>query len=131
MAISLDNAFGIHETALKLRARRTELLAGNLANADTPNYKAKDIDFKTALKQAGDAGSASIKTTHPAHIGGSAASGANYELYRVPHQPTLDGNTVETHIEQAAFARNAVEYQASLRFLQGRVSGLIKAIKGE
>ncbi len=134
MAISLDTVFGVHEQALKLRAKRTELIASNLANADTPGYKARDIDFQTALKQAtggGDMGT--LKTTHSKHISTSmAGEGAMTDLvkYRVPQQPALDGNTVEIHVEQAAFAKNAIEYQATLKFLEGRSKGILSAIKG-
>ena len=136
MAISLDNIFGIHEQALKLRAQRTELLASNLANADTPGYKAKDIDFESALRGAmgGSAGadSTAMRTTHSGHIQDLSGGGGldSWIKYRVPHQPALDGNTVETHIEQAAFARNAVEYQATLQFLSGKSRKLMQAIKG-
>ncbi len=135
MAISLDNVFGIHEQALKLRAQRTELLASNLANADTPGYKAKDIDFESALRGAmgGSAGATStaMRTTHSGHIQDPSGGALDAWIkYRVPHQPALDGNTVETHIEQAAFARNAVEYQATLQFLSSKSKNLMQAIKG-
>ncbi|MFC1751215.1 flagellar basal body rod protein FlgB [Pseudomonadota bacterium] len=134
MAFSLDNVLGVHEHSLKLRAKRTELIASNLANADTPGYKAKDIDFQTALKQAtsgSDMGK--MKTTHAKHISTSLEGGgvmAELIKYRVPHQPALDGNTVETNVEQAAFAKNSIEYQASLRFLESRSKGILNAIKG-
>lgn len=139
MAISLDNVFGIHEQALKLRAQRTELLASNLANADTPGYKAKDIDFDAALRSAmSNSGSNSgnestaMRTTNAAHMQDLSAGGGldSWIKYRVPNQPALDGNTVETHVEQAAFARNAVEYQATLQFLSGESKSLMQAIKG-
>ncbi len=135
MAISLDNVFGVHEAALQLRAQRTEVLASNLANADTPNYKAKDIDFQAAMKQAtsSSAGGA-LKTTHKGHISSAGLGGHggldNNVKFRIPTQPALDGNTVETHVEQAAFAKSAMEYQATLRFFEGRSKGIIKAIKG-
>jgi len=134
MALSLDTVFGVHEQALKLRAKRTELIASNLANADTPGYKARDIDFQAALKQAASGSDlGNMKTTHSNHISTSmAGEGALAELikYRVPQQPALDGNTVETHVEQAAFAKNAIEYQATLKFLEGRSKGILSAIKG-
>ncbi len=134
MAISLDNVFGVHEQALKLRAQRTELLASNLANADTPGYKAKDIDFEAAMRSATKGGgeeAATMRTTHSGHIQNLSNGGLDSWIkYRVPHQPALDGNTVETHIEQAAFAKNAVEYQATLQFLGGKSKGLMHAIKG-
>lgn len=134
MAISLDKVFGVHEQAIRLRAQRTELLASNIANADTPGYKARDVDFAAALKGAMGAGSTEMtvmRTTNSAHMAGMAAGGLDAWIkYRVPHQPALDGNTVETHIEQAAFARNAVEYQATLQFLSGKSKNLLHAIKG-
>jgi len=130
---NLDNAFGIHADALKFRAQRTAQLAANIANADTPNYKAKDIDFEAAMKQVQQANDGSmLKRTHQGHMSmsGNSASSAPL-LYRIPLQPSIDGNTVNTQLEQAAFAKNAVEYQASFNFLNGRVKGLLKAIKGE
>jgi flagellar basal-body rod protein FlgB len=131
--MSLDNVFGLHATALRLRAQRTELLASNLANADTPNYKAKDMDFQAAMKQAVAGQSAgALKTTHAGHMTGSGTGGMeDYVKFRIPTQPALDGNTVETHVEQAAFSRNAMEYQATLRFLEGKSKSIVNAIKGE
>lgn len=133
MAFNLDNAFGIHGDALKLRARRTAQLAANIANADTPNYKAKDIDFQTAMKQVQQASSASnLQRTHRDHMTTSGAAGQEVPLqFRVPSQPSVDGNTVNAQVEQAEFARNAVEYQASFNFLNGRIKGLLTAIRGE
>ena len=134
MPISLDNVFGIHEQALKLRAQRTELIASNLANADTPGYKAKDIDFESALRSAMNGSSAeatAMHTTNSAHMQDLSSGGLDSWIkYRVPHQPALDGNTVETHVEQAAFARNAMEYQATLQFLSNKSKSLMQAIKG-
>lgn len=134
MAISLDNIFGIHEQALRLRSQRTELLASNLANADTPGYKAKDIDFEAALRGAMNGGgteATSMRTTSSGHIQDLSSGGLDgWIKYRVSHQPALDGNTVESHVEQAAFARNAVEYQATLQFLSGKSRSLMQAIKG-
>ena len=133
MPISLDNVFGVHEAALKLRAQRTEVLASNLANADTPNYKAKDIDFQAAMKTATASSSAgSLKTTQKGHISSASLGGGldSFVKFRIPTQPALDGNSVETHVEQAAFAKNAMEYQATLRFLEGKSKGIMKAITG-
>ena len=110
--------FGIHGAALELRSQRMGLLASNIANAGTPGYKARDIDFAAALK---------------AKMNGAgvdqAAEGAT--LYRVPVMPTLDGNTVEMATEQTAFAENAVGYSATLSFIRGRVESLTRAMKGE
>jgi len=133
--INFDKALGSHEKALLFQSRRTAILASNIANADTPGYKARDIDFNQALKQenADTISSTSLKTTHPRHIGNSDSdtlSGVEMK-YRTPSQPTLDGNTVELQKEQAAFAENAVRYQATLKFLGGRFRGLRAAIRGE
>jgi flagellar basal-body rod protein FlgB len=134
MAINFDAAFGIHEQALLLRSERAGVLAMNLANADTPNYKARDIDFRAELARLAGGGAEGLRTTRSGHIGGgteSAIPGRAEHLYRMPVQPSLDGNTVDTQVEQAAFLKNALGYQASLRFLSGRVSGLLLAIKGQ
>ncbi len=129
----MDNLFGIHATALKLRANRAELLAGNIANADTPNYKARDIDFRHVLKQAGKSSNSSeIVTTNARHINSAGTSKMGAEImYRIPNQPSLDGNTVDLQTERSAFMENSIMYQASLRFLNGRISGLMTAIRGE
>jgi len=133
VAFNLDNAFGMHADALKLRAQRTAQLAANIANVDTPNYKAKDIDFQSALKQVQQASSAStLVRTQAGHISSSGGTASAAPLsYRMPLQPSFDGNTVNAQIEQAAFAKNTVEYQASFSFLNGRIKGLMTALKGE
>ncbi len=113
-----DNLFGIHGAALTLRSQRMGLLASNLANAGTPGYKAKDIDFAAALKA----------TTGGASEAQAVASATRY---RMPVMPSLDGNTVEMATEQTAFAENAVGYSATLSFIRGRVETLTRAIKGE
>jgi flagellar basal-body rod protein FlgB len=112
--MAFDNIFGIHATALQLRNQRMSMLASNIANAATPNYKARDIDFAKALSLA---------------EGGKGADGAI--TYRVPLMPSLDGNTVEMATEQTAFAENALAYRSSLAFLQGRIGTLSRALKGE
>ena len=127
----MDDLFGIHATALKLRANRAELLAANIANADTPGFKARDIDFKQALKMAATNRS-EITTTHARHINndGNSLFGTDV-LYRTPLQPSLDGNTVDLQTERSAFLENSMMYQASLRFLNGKINGLKMAIRGE
>ncbi|NJD07058.1 MAG: flagellar basal body rod protein FlgB [Methylococcaceae bacterium] len=132
MAISFDTALGIHPLALKLREQRNDILAGNLANADTPNYKAQDLDFQAVL-QGVDRSSAPIRptVTQAAHqLPPESAFGSELK-YRIPSQPSLDGNTVETEREHLRFAENAVQYQASLQFLSNKFIGLKTAIKGE
>ena len=132
MAISLDSALGIHAEALTLRAQRAELLAANLANADTPNYKAKDLDFARLLTGLVNTADESLRQTHAAHRDSSGAIAGEHEvLYRIPGQPTLDGNTVDTQVEQSKFLENALAYQASLTLLNQRISGLQLAIRGE
>jgi flagellar basal-body rod protein FlgB len=134
MPTKLDSYLGVHATALKLRSQRTEVLAANLANADTPNYRARDIDFKAALAEAGAPGrGVHLATTKAGHIGAGGVNGtASPELkYRVPLAPALDGNTVDTQLEQAAFAENSVRYQATLQFLSSKFRGLMTAITGQ
>jgi len=131
MALSFDKALGIHADALQVRSRRLELLASNLANADTPNYKARDIDFRAALGQAEQGQAVSIRRTHTAHMSVGAPGLGIEPQYRVPNQPSLDGNTVDAQLEQAAFSQNAVQYQASLDFLNSRFRGLRSALGGD
>ena len=133
MPINFDSALGIHADAIRIRSQRAELLASNLANVDTPNYKARDIDFQAALKMATSGQSDHIKTTHKKHFptSGSGESFSSALLYRTPMQDSLDGNTVDEQIEQSAFMQNAIQYQVSLDFLGGKFRSLRTAIKGE
>ncbi|HEU4618213.1 MAG TPA: flagellar basal body rod protein FlgB [Gammaproteobacteria bacterium] len=129
----IDAAFGIHTRALAVGAKRLELIAGNLANSDTPGFKARDIDFREVLQGETDSGlqPLSLRTTEAGHQAGGAASLDGEALYRVPNHPSLDGNTVDTELEQSAFAEATVRYQASLDFLAGRIDALRKALRGE
>ena len=129
--MKLDNLLGIHEQALELRARRAEVLASNIANADTPGYQARDFDFRAMLQQ--EMGSTvRLQVTRPGHIQTEGGIVPPSQMgYRVPSQPSLDGNTVDTQLEHAAFASNALEYQASLQFLGGEIRTLMTAIKGQ
>lgn len=127
----IDSALGVSPQALALRARRVELLSANIANADTPGYKARDIDFGAAMREASGLQDG-LRRTHDRHLGsGNAGAAAGEVLYRVPGQPSLDGNTVETQVEHAEFMDNAVRYQASLNFLDGRIASLRLAIRGQ
>lgn len=131
----LDQYIGVHAAALDVRARRTEVIANNLANADTPGFKARDLDFRTALARAAgeQVPGVHLSTTRAGHIGGNASAEAasNPDLkYRTPLAPALDGNTVDAQLEQAAFAENAVRYQATLTFLNSKFRGLMTAILG-
>lgn len=131
MPSRIDEAFGIHAKALQLYSRRAEILASNLANADTPGYKARDVDFKAALGEAMN-GQAVMRKTSARHIGGTTGGAPNPEiLYRLPLQPSADGNTVDTQVEQAQFSQNALRHHASMTFLNGTIKGLLTAIRGE
>lgn len=133
MPISFEKAFSIHDDALLLRGRRTSILASNIANADTPNYKARDIDFGAMLRSANQqqAGRVTMVTTHQDHLAPGAKSMQPALMYRNPLHPSLDGNTVDSHVEQAEFSENALMYQTSFTFLNSKVTGLMKALKGE
>ncbi|WP_312468142.1 flagellar basal body rod protein FlgB [Pseudescherichia sp.] len=115
MGISFQKALGVHAQAVKLRLARTELLTANLANVDTPNFKAKDIDFAREMQRAKEGNE--LPTTQV--------------MYRLPMQPTQDGNTVELNSEQARFSENSLDYQSSLTFLNMAISGLKTAIEGK
>lgn len=129
MTINFDKALGVHQQALFVRQQRTEVLAANIANADTPGYKAKEIDFRAALNNASQQ-STGIARTNARHINVTSPA-SSYEQYRVSEQPSLDGNTVDIQQEKAAVADNSVRYQATVTFLSRRFSGMINAFKGE
>jgi len=133
MKIGFEAALGVHPDALTLRGKRTEVLANNLANADTPNFKARDIDFKAVLAAQTQASehAGRLRTTHANHIEPAASMPDAELMYRNPTLPSLDGNTVDSHTEQAEFANNQVQFMASLRFLDGKFKGMTSAIKGE
>jgi flagellar basal-body rod protein FlgB len=125
-----DNLFGVHTKALGLWQRRAEVLASNLANADTPEYLARDVDFRKALAEASDAQqNLRLRADAPGHID-TATQAAEQLAYRTPTQPSMDGNTVETQVEQANFAANGVHYQASLAFITAQIRMLRSAITG-
>jgi flagellar basal-body rod protein FlgB len=130
MSLTPDNLFGIHTRALDLWQRRTEVLANNLANADTPGYLARDVDFRKVLADAsGGADNLRLQTTVAGQVG-AAGQTADGLAYRVPTQPSMDGNTVDAQAEQAAFAANGVHYQASLSFITAQIRMLRTAING-
>lgn len=132
MAINFDNGLGIHEQALRLRASRSAVLANNLANADTPGFKAKDIDFKSVLSgQLAMGQGGSMQVTNNRHIGHHGGVDSLDTLYRTPQQPSIDGNTVEEQIENAEYMKNSLAFQASFTFLNSKFKGLLSAIKGE
>lgn len=121
MAIDFGKALGIHPEALKLRAERTKILASNIANESTPGYQARDIDFAATLRRVAAGGNEGL----------SLDSGSADLMYRVPNNPSQDGNTVEIGVEQAAFSQNASDFQTSLTFLNMKLKGLAKAIEGQ
>ena len=142
----LDQAMQFNEAALSLRAQRQQILASNIANADTPNYKARDIDFSKALQGAMSrstgAGAPALVATAANHIAGTGGGGAGAAgaaggaggaaalMYRTPQQSSIDGNTVEMDNERNQFADNAIRYEASLTLLGGQIKGLLAAIQG-
>lgn len=132
MALNINDQFNLHERALTLANQRLEVLADNVANADTPNYRAQDIDFKAAMQSAaGTGGNIPLAATSQRHIrlDGDGTNRATPQ-YRNPDQPSLDGNTVDSQKENAAIAETAVRYQATLTFLNQRIRGLRDAITG-
>ena len=132
----LDQLLHLQGEALKLRAQRQEVIASNLANADTPDYKAVDFKFSDALRQAvgmpnATGAAPALLQTNAKHLGPQGSTLSTVELlYRTPTQASVDGNTVDMNIEQANFADNAVRYEASLRFLNGKIKTMLSAIQG-
>ena len=132
MAISIDNVFGVHEAAMHLQGRRAQLLSQNLANSDTPGYKAKDIDFKAALKSAANGSlQKQLQTTQTGHIQPKGSFMGVEQLYRQPMQASLDGNSVEPHVEMSEFTENSMRYLMTLRIMSGKINKLQSAIRGE
>ncbi|NRB38158.1 MAG: flagellar basal body rod protein FlgB [Pseudomonadales bacterium] len=129
MTISFDKALGVHEQALYLREKRTEVLASNIVNADTPMYKARDFNFTQALDNAMSSQQRQRQNQTDWQISSDINKSVEM-LFRMPHQPSLDGNTVEMHMEQAEFAKNNIRHQAALMFVNGAFSGLKAAIRG-
>jgi flagellar basal-body rod protein FlgB len=125
----LDRALGVLPTAAALQARRLEVIAGNIANASTPNYRARDVDFRQALREAGD--DMRLAVTDPKHIESPEQLTQDALQYRVPLAPARDGNTVETHVEEAAYGDAAGRYLATLRFSEAVLSGMRKAYRGD
>lgn len=130
MTISFDKAFGVHDNALLLFERRTQLIAENIANADTPSYKARDIDFDSVLRNT-QSDHLKMNGTHNGHINLSSNEQDAAIQYRVPTQNSADGNTVDMQQEQAAFAENSVRYQTTMNILSRRLSGMVSAFRGE
>ena len=125
---SFVEALGIHAEAVAFRSQRAEILATNLAHADTPGFRARDVDFRQVLGRYAHA----MRITDPRHLDGIRQVNGNYTTrYRQPVQASLDQNTVDVQMERAAFLDNAMRYQASVTFLNGKISGLMSALRGE
>lgn len=130
MAINLDKLVGFHQNALKVRNNQMEVMSGNLANANTPGYKARAIDFNQAMAAARHASGQSMTRTHENHMSGTMISTTEIG-FRIPTQPdTGDGNTVEVQQERNAFLDTSMRYQATVEFLNGKIKGMKKAISG-
>jgi flagellar basal-body rod protein FlgB len=128
----IDRAFSIHDDALMMRSQRSSILAANIANADTPNYKARDMDFQQMMQQLQDPQSElNLETTNSHHLSLNSGDAESFIKYRNPLNPSLDGNTVDMHAEQARFSQNALQYQASLTMLNSKIRGLQLAIRGQ
>jgi len=125
-----DGVFGVHERAIKLRQSRLELLASNIANADTPNFKAKDLDFKKAMDETLRNFDVDVSRTHNTHMSATGNTG-QHTVYRTSLNPAADGNSVDMHYEQAEFGKEAMRYTATMQFLEGRVSSIRRALRGE
>ena len=119
----------VHSAALSLRSKRNDILASNIANAATPNFKARDINFDDEIKRV--AGHGTLDGSDARHIRTAVNGRPNEVLYRQPLNPSLDGNTVELNVEQMEFSENVMRYQTSLTFLNNRITGLMSAIRGE
>ena len=124
----IDKALGMHEQALGVRSKRMEVLSRNIANADTPAFKAQDIDFRQVLKETE---STAMQTTHTNHIGQGEDGSPGGLKYRVPFNVAFDGNTVELSVEQAKFGQSAADYQTTLSILENRIGGIRKALRGD
>jgi flagellar basal-body rod protein FlgB len=124
----IDRAFGVHEQALGMRSQRMEVLARNIANADTPQFKAQDIDFRKVLSNTQ---TSALQTTHSNHVSTDKTDPKNGLMYRVPFNVAFDGNTVELPVEQAKYGQSAADYQATLSILESRISGIRKALRGD
>ena len=125
----LDQYMKPQAEAISLRQKRLEILSSNIANAGTPNFKARDIDFAAEYKNA--VGTGELATTNVQHVSMLQTSPAGSARYRVPVSPSLDGNTVELHVEQLQFAQNTTSYEADLQFLSERIKNLRSALRGE
>jgi flagellar basal-body rod protein FlgB len=129
IAMSLfDTALSTHAQSLTARSQRVEVLAQNIANSDTPNFKARDIEFKKVFRNASED---TMNTTNSKHMALPADESGDGMMYRIPFNVAFDGNTVELNVEQAQYGKAAAQYQATVNFLQDEISGLRKALRGD
>lgn len=126
---NIKEYLGFHSSALSLRSKRNDILASNIANAATPNFKARDIDFASEMKKVNGIGN--LDVTSSSHIKTFSSRVGDRTLYRDPINPSMDGNTVELSVEQMEFSENIMRYQTTLTFLNKKISGLMSAIRGE
>ena len=126
---TIENHLSVYSNALNLRGKRNKILASNIANAATPHFKARDIDFETEIKKKEKIGDISVN--HEKHFALLSKVRPNDMLFREPLNPSLDGNTVELAVEQMEFSENVVRYQTTLQFLSNKINGLMSAIRGE
>ena len=127
---SIDRSLAYDSKMLALRGYRQQILASNIANADTPNYKARDIDFASALSAA--SGSLAMRRTDAGHLevgGGSGIAGVKL-MYRTSIQPSIDGNTVDADVEQAQYSENALQYMSTVQFMNGKLQSTMLALRG-
>jgi len=124
----IDKTFDVHERALAFRGQRMEILSQNIANADTPHFKAKDLDFRQLLANAQDS---NLQLTNAGHTSQTPEDSRTGVKYRVPYNTSFDGNTVELPVEQAKYGQYAADYQTTLSILENRITGIRKALRGE
>jgi len=130
-ALGFQHSLGIHQQALLTRAERSEILANNLANSDTPGFKSRDMDFQAVLRgEQKKHHSLGVNQTHDGHLPGVGFTDFDL-MYRTPTQPSLDGNTVDDNLENSEFTKNAMAYNASFEFINSRFKGLTSAIRGD
>ena len=124
----LENPFGIHEKALAVRSQRVEFISANIANADTPLFRAKDVDFKKVLSNVNPS---PMAATNARHFDTGEIENTDGIVFRIPYNSSVDGNTVEINVEQAKYGEAAAQYQATLQFLENRISGIRKSLRGD
>ena len=134
MTIKLDSSLGFYENALRLTSQRQQILATNIANSDTPNYKARDFDFKSAMMAAMNATSISssieMAQLNPLHLDAGNLSTSNFAVLRKSKQNSQDGNTVDIDVERATFTENALRYESAIAFENSEIKNLTLVLQG-